>query len=168
MKQLGIIQFKDLTIEEIAKFEVRHAARAIVFDSENKIGILYVGLHNYYKLPGGGIEAGEDVVTALKRECLEEIGCNITVTSELGEIIEYRDEGALKQHSYYYLAKLVGEKGEPDFTEKEKARNFQIKWVDLDEAIRLIKGHETDNIFGNFIKTRDLMSLVEAKKILDV
>lgn len=52
MKLVKTIQFKDLRPEDIEKFKVRRAARAVVFDSNKNIGILYVGKHNYHKLPG--------------------------------------------------------------------------------------------------------------------
>ena len=76
MKLLKVIQPENLTVEEIKKFRPRTAVRAIVFDKDNKIGLLNVTKHGYYKLPGGGIKEGEDKITALKRECLEEIGCD--------------------------------------------------------------------------------------------
>ncbi len=40
---------------------------------------------------GRGIEEGEDNIEALKRECMEEIGCTITNVRELGVIEEYRN-----------------------------------------------------------------------------
>ena len=110
MKLIKTIQFKDLKIEDIDKFGIRRAARAIVFDNNKNIGILYVGKYNYHKLPGGGLEGDESIREALKRECLEEIGCNIETFGELGEIIEYRDKYSLKQCSYCYLANVIGKK----------------------------------------------------------
>ena len=89
MRLIKTIQFKDLKNEDIDKFEVRRAARAVVFDSDKNVGILYVGKYNYHKLPGGGLEGNEVIEEALKRECLEEIGCSIKMFGELGEIIEY-------------------------------------------------------------------------------
>lgn len=142
---------------------IRKAARAVVFDNENRIAILKVANHNYHKLPGGGVEEGEDLDEALKRESIEEIGCKISVVGEVGKIIEYRDEWDLKQESYCYLAKVIGEKGQPDFTEEEILGGFSILWVSLDEAIEILKKDEPDNYEGKFIKVRDVCFLEEAK-----
>jgi len=167
MKLTKTIQFKDLKPEEIEKFEIRRAARAVVFDQDKKIGILYVSKYNYHKLPGGGIETGEDIITALKRECLEEIGCNIETVSEIGEIIEYRDKWLFNQHSYCYLANLVGAKGSPDFTQKEKDNGFEIKWVSLEEAIKLLENDKPEGYEGGFIQIRDIAFLKGVSEYLD-
>lgn len=166
MKLLKTIQFKELKIEDIDKFEVRRAARAVVFDSNKNVGILYVGKYNYHKLPGGGLEGDESIDEALKRECLEEIGCNMETFAELGEIIEYRDKWLFKQHSYCYLANVVGEKGKPDFTQKEIDNGFIIKWVSLEDAIKLLENDKPEGYEGGFIQIRDSSFLREAANFL--
>lgn len=168
MRLIKIIQFKDLKTEDIDKFEVRRAARAVVFDSDKNVGILYVGKYNYHKLPGGGLEGNEVIEEALKRECLEEIGCSIKMFGELGEIIEYKDKWSLKQHSYCYLANVVGEKGNPDFTQKEIDNGFEIKWVSLEEAIELLENDKPEGYEGSFIQIRDGVFLKEAKNFLKI
>jgi len=145
MKTIKILNPENASEEEVARFRVREAARAVVYDKEGRIGILFVSKENYHKLPGGGIKTGESIVQALKRECLEEIGCNIEVIDEIGQTIEYRKMFGLKQISHVYLANLVGEKGSPSYTEKELANGFQIKWLALEEAINFL---ETDEPFG--------------------
>ncbi|MDD3940591.1 MAG: NUDIX domain-containing protein [Candidatus Pacebacteria bacterium] len=162
MKLIKIIQFKDLKPEDTEKFEIRKAARAVVFDNDKNIGILYVGKYDYHKLPGGGLEGDEGIEEALKRECLEEIGCNIETFGELGEIIEYRDKWLLKQHSYCYLANVVGEKGSLDFTQKEIDNGFEIKWFPLEEAIKLLENDKPEGYEGKFIQIRDSSFLKEA------
>jgi 8-oxo-dGTP pyrophosphatase MutT (NUDIX family) len=84
--------FSPYISESNEEIKIRKAARAVVFDNDNKITILKVANHNYYKLPGGGVEEGEDLAKALEREAMEEIGCKISVTGEIGKIIEHRDE----------------------------------------------------------------------------
>jgi len=165
MQLLKIINPENASEEEAAKFRIRESARAIVFDKDGNVGILNVSKQNYHKLPGGGIEAGEDIQMALKRECREELGCDIAIGAEIGQIIEYRKIFQLKQTNFIYLAKLVGEKGEPSFTPEEIADSFQIKWLPLEEAIRLLAADQPLNDEGRlYIVPRDkfLLKIVKS------
>ncbi|MFH1712177.1 MAG: NUDIX domain-containing protein [Patescibacteria group bacterium] len=150
--------------EDRSTLEPRKAARAILFDENNLIPVLFVSKHNYHKLPGGGIDEGEDQIQALKREAKEEAGCEIEITGEVGKIIEYRSEWNQLQTSYCYLGKVIS-KGEPDFTEKEIAKGFQLVWLTLDEAIDKIKNDQPAGYEGSFIQKRDIIFLKTAKEI---
>lgn len=147
-------------------FRERHAARAIVTDKDDRIALLHVEKYGYHKLPGGGIEDNEDTKQALERELLEEIGCRAEVTAELGKIIEYRDEWDQKQTSYCYLAKPIGEAGQPDFTEKELSEGFAIVWAEnIVDAISLLEQDTPEEYGGKFIRERDLAFLETAHVI---
>ena len=133
MNTLLTIREQDITpgapVTDSAGYRRREAARAVVFDSSGKVALLHVGLHGYHKLPGGGIDAGEDARAALARELSEEIGCKAEVTGEIGRIVEYRDQYKLEQISYCFIAAQIGEKGVPDFTDKELQEQFSIVWA---------------------------------------
>jgi len=163
MKLLKSIKHQELFPEEILgeikKYEKRQAARAIVFDVEEKIAILKVANKNYHKLPGGGVEEGENLQIALEREMLEEIGSKVLVTGEVGRILEYRDRWNLENESFCYLAKVDGEKGQPDFTEGEKENGFKLIWISVEEAIEKIKSDKPIDYEGKFIQVRDLCFL---------
>jgi ADP-ribose pyrophosphatase YjhB (NUDIX family) len=122
-----IINLENSAQEEFNNYRVRNTVRAVIFDNENSIALMNVSKDNFHKLPGGGINEGETKEEALKRECLEEAGVNIEIISELGLISEIKKTSETIQNSYCYTAKVVGEKGESDFTEKEKAKGFEIK-----------------------------------------
>lgn len=152
--------------KDSVNFRERHAARAIVSDNDGRIALLHVGQHHYHKLPGGGIEEGEDIEQALERELLEEIGCRVETTGELGEIIEHRDEWNQKQTSYCYLAKQIGETSPPDFTEKELGEGFAIVWAkNVTDAISLLEQDTPEEYGGKFIRERDLTFLKTARKV---
>ena len=143
--------------------ESREAARAVAFDEDNRMPVLFVGKHGYHKLPGGGIETGEDVMQALAREMKEETGCSIEVTGEIGTIVEYRTEWNIKQTSHCYLGKIVS-KGETAFDDGEKKNNFKLVWMTLDEAIEALEKDQPANYYdGGFIRERDLVFLKQAK-----
>jgi 8-oxo-dGTP pyrophosphatase MutT (NUDIX family) len=164
MTILRTINSENATEEEVVKYRTREAARAVVFDSEGKIGLLHVSKVHYHKLPGGGIDEGENIEQALRRECREELGCEIEIGEEIGQIIEYRKIFGLKQTSFVYMAKLVGEKGQPNFMEDELAEGFEIKWVGLDEALDLLRADKPLDKEGElYIVPRDI-TLLEAAK----
>lgn len=162
-----IINPEDVTSDEVNTYTVREASRAVVVDESGLVALLHVTKENYYKLPGGGIEEGEDEITALHRECREEIGCEIEVIGEVGSTIEYRKIFKLKQISYCYFAKVKGEKGEPDLDDGEIDAGFAQVWLPYDEALSALAQSTATTIEGNiYILPRDTLLLKEAQKYL--
>ena len=149
-------------------FKIRNAARAIVLNDKGKIALLKANTYNYHKLPGGGVEPGEDMELALQRELLEEIGCQADITSEVGEIIEYRDEWKMRQVSHCYLAKQVGEQKASAFTQSEIDEGFEAVWADdIETAIKLLGQDKPESYDGLFIQRRDIQLLKTAQQILN-
>ncbi len=170
MKFLKTIRDIDLGFESSIpdSYRERQAARAVVFDENNNVALLHTTQNNYHKLPGGGIEKGEDIKKALNREMLEEIGCKIKDIRELGIIEEYRNEDALHQISHCFVAKLDGTKGKPNFTQSEIEEGFHSVWLPLDEAIKTMDNEKIKEFRrGKFMVTRDLCFLNEAKKLIN-
>lgn len=167
MKQLKLINPENVSEEEIKNYDTREAARAVVIDKDGNIALLYVSKANYYKLPGGGIDEGEDKKSALLRECQEEIGCDVEVLSEIGSIIEYRKIQNLKQTSYCYLAKVKGDKGTPNFTESEIRAGFKQVWLSYNDSLNAMRDGQPPHTEGKeYIKPRDTTFLEEAKEFI--
>lgn len=145
-------------------YYVREAVRAVLSDTSGKIALLYAKQRDYYKLPGGGIDEGEDFYAALNRELMEEAGSKAEIIEELGQVVEWRDYRKMKQISYAFKASLVGEPGEPDFTQSEIDEGFEIKWVDnLDLAIDLVDAKTThEDLAVVFMCKRDVAILRSA------
>jgi len=160
MKIIKLINPGEVSKEEANNYRTRKAVRAVVMDNEGMIALLCVSKKNYYKLPGGGVEEGEDEISALQRECQEEIGCDVDIIKEIGSVVEYRKIFNLKQVSFCYLAKVKGEKREPDFTDKEKENGFQAMWLTYDEAVNaLLESKATDVEGRDYIVPRDVTFL---------
>ncbi len=147
---------------------LRKTALAVLFNNAGKIALLDVSNDKYHKLPGGGLEAGEDVITALRRECLEEVGSHIEITDEIGLTIEYKNEKGFLQISYCYIAQSVGGLVSPQYEDGELEDGFHLIWVDIDEAITLISQDSSATSSGKFICKRDLEILKEAKQVMRV
>jgi 8-oxo-dGTP diphosphatase len=146
-------------------FKIRNAARAIVLNDKGEVALLKANTYSYHKLPGGGVEWGEDMELALQRELLEEIGCRADITSEVGEIIEYRDKWKMKQVSHCYLAEKVGEQQTPTFTQSEIDEGFEVIWAnDVETAIKLLEKDKPENYDGLFIQRRDTQLLKAAQQ----
>lgn len=166
MKNLITINLENVPDEVATTFKTRTAARAVILDNEGNIAMLAVTRDGYHKLPGGGVDEGEDLATALARECLEEVGCEIEILAEIGTVLEVRKNFSLVQDSHAWLAKLNGAKGTPDFTESELSRGFEIRWMPLAEAKRYLNEERSDDYESQYIVIRDLTIIEEAERLI--
>lgn len=146
-------------------YYIRRAVRAVISDQDGRIALMHAKQRDYYKLPGGGVDEGEDLKDALDREILEETGSKAVVTGELGEVIEWRDFAKMKQISYAFKATLSDDLGSPNLTQSEIDEGFEVKWANnLDEAITLVDATTTHgHIEVVFMSKRDAAILRAAR-----
>ena len=164
MKTLAIINFENVSEDKLDDFGIRNAARAVIFDKDGKIALMHSVIHEFYKLPGGGLEEDEDKETSLRRECLEEAGVKVGKLIELGFVKEIKADNKMVQNSYCYITKMIGDKKSPNFTESEIAYGFEVMWVNLDEAYNLVVNEGYKNSLGRYVREREINILTEAKK----
>lgn len=165
MNCIKILKDEDFNLKSV-EFDnprIRYGARGIIINKDNKIAIFNKSNKNEYKLPGGGIDEGEEPKEAFKREALEETGCEIEIISSLGTIEEHKSLDNFKQISYIFVAQVVNDTHKLNLTQKEKDEGAKLLWVDKDEALKLItecfdnlKASKYENLYhSKFIVLRD-------------
>ncbi|MFC4355606.1 NUDIX domain-containing protein [Chryseomicrobium palamuruense] len=120
----------------------RTGVRAIMESGEELL--MMKSIRGDYKFPGGGMEAGEDERTALKREVLEETGyVDATIGELAGTVIQSHPDRVQKgawycQTSPYYYVSLPTQKQQPiALTEEEIDQGFHAVWIRPEEAIAI-------------------------------
>jgi len=165
MKNLLNSTDKDITgSNALSSAEPRIAVNAILFNEENKIALIYMGGFDIHTLPGGGVDPGEDLIDAIKREVREETGYQCEVLGELGMVSENRGEGDTTQKRYYYFASTIGEPGELQLTDFEISENISVQWYTLEQALQIISDSKPKAYKEKFIQRRDIAVLEEAIK----
>lgn len=84
----------------------------------------------YWLLPGGGVEFGENLKEALKREFLEEVGLRISVKNLLFINESIAPDGSRHGIQFTFLVKKTG--GKLSVTQDSRLRDAKLfNWADL-------------------------------------
>ena len=137
----------------------RKTSRAILINDESKYAVMYAKKFNLHSLPGGGIEEGEDELTTLTREVLEETGCTCDFIEQLGIITENRYHADYTAISYYYVVHTKTNNYEIHLTDAEIKNGTILKWCSFEEMMHLIKDIEHETNQRKFLQARDLAAL---------
>ena len=148
MRQLALLDQHQLGLREASDQPIsytRRAARAVLFNAAGQVAVMHFTAIGSYKLPGGGIDEGEDTIAALHREIREETGYEITDIKELGEVVEYRYYCGMHQVSYCYTATATQFVG-TQLTQKEQDAGMELQWFDtIPQAVAaIVSGHQVD------------------------
>lgn len=117
---------------------VRVSAKAVIVEDGRVLTVRMRGRDgDYYMFPGGGHQTGETLEDTLRRECIEEIGCDV----ELGRVLWVRDYKE-KNHDFAYLRPWFHQLeimfecrllGEPDMESTGDDGQFGVAWIPLAE-----------------------------------
>ena len=150
----------------------RYIARAIVFDEEENFYFVRAvrddkfGKATLIETSGGGVEAGEALDAAIKRELKEELGAEVEVICKIGVVSDYYNLIHRHNINNYYLCKAVsfGEKHlMPDEIEEFHLSTLKLSYED---AVREYEKRKESKL-GRLIANREMPVLKRAKEILD-
>lgn len=149
----------------------RKIVRAIVFDDQENYYFVRAkrgddfGKATLIETSGGGVEAGEDLETALKRELKEELGAEVEIMHKIGIVSDYYNLIHRHNINNYYLCKITSF-GEKHLTRDEiedfHLSTLRLSYRDAEEEYK--KCAETK--IGKLIAARELPVLRRAKVLL--
>ena len=150
----------------------RQIVRAIVFDEAGYFYFVRVlrnddfGKATLIETSGGGVEPGEDLHAAIRRELKEELGADTDVIAKIGTVSDYYN--LIRRHNInnYYLC-CVRSFGDKHMTQDEIER-FHLSTLRLrfEEAVAEYE-RCTDSRLGRLVKQRELPVLIRAKELMD-
>ena len=116
---------------------------------------------------GGGVEEGEELQDAVKRELKEELGVKVDVICKIGVVSDYYNLIHRHNINNYFLCK-VESFGEKELTEDE-INNFHLSTLKLsyEEVVREYD-YRSNTRLGKLIANRELPVLHRAKEIIDI
>lgn len=149
----------------------RNIARAIVYDEEGNFYFVRAerdddfGRATLIETSGGGVEAGEDLNDAIKRELKEELGAEVEVICKIGVVSDYYNLIHRRNINNYFLCKAVS------FGEKhlmpDEIEDFHLSTLKMtyDEAMAEYELRRESPI-GRLIANREMPVLKRAHEIL--
>ncbi len=149
----------------------RLIVRAIVVDPD---GLFYFvrakrddefGKATLIETSGGGVETGEDLIAALKRELREELGAEVEILGVIGTVSDYYNLIHRHNLNHYYLCRAFSF-GDRHLTREETDR-FHLSPLKLtfDDAVKEYEALSATRI-GFLIAARELPILRHAKEML--
>lgn len=149
----------------------REIVRAIVFDEEKNFYFVRIhrddsfGKATLIETSGGGVEKGENLEEAIKRELKEELGAEVEILREIGIVSDYYNLIHRHNMNHYFLCKVraFGEKNLMPY----EIRDFHMETLKLsyEEAIKEYEKCSNTKL-GRLIAQREVPVLEEAERML--
>ncbi|HEL9645587.1 TPA: NUDIX hydrolase [Streptococcus suis] len=115
----------------------RYGVYAVISNPEKTQIILVQAPNGAWFLPGGEIEEGENHLTALERELIEELGFTATIGRYYGQADEYFYSS--HRDTYYYNPAYIYQVLEYQEVAKPLEDFNNLAWFSVDEAIDKLK-----------------------------
>ena len=136
--------------EKFRNLPLRSGVGIVLLNKDNKIFVAkrIDNPENFWQMPQGGVDQGEDFLSAAYRELEEETSIKkVEIIEELDGFITYylpdRLLGIIWKGKYkgqkqkWFLMRYLGEDGEINIKTK-KPEFLDWKWVDLDEITKIV------------------------------
>ena len=149
----------------------RQIVRAIVVDDAGQYYFVRVrrddlfGKATLIETSGGGVEAGEDLQTAIRRELQEELGAEVEVLCKLGVVSDYYNLIHRHNINHYFLCRVISF-GQTNMTQDE-VEQFHLSTIKLsyEEALAEYASCAVTPL-GKLLAAREVPVLRRAAEVL--
>jgi ADP-ribose pyrophosphatase YjhB (NUDIX family) len=126
--------FPEPQYKKPSTFTPRTTVKAIVRNDKGQIGLVTNDTHKLFLLPGGGAEVA-DLEGEVRRECREELRCDMQHVAILGSAREFRYRDAQEYHTTCFVGDALDIADTEDSrTENEMLHNLHPVWLPVEEA----------------------------------
>ena len=131
----------DYNLKEEDMTELVKRVKLLIINSNNEILLGYS--HNEYQCPGGHVEEGEDLMTTINRELIEETGMELNINDaepfacSLGYYKDWPEVGKNRKIEIYYYEIKTDEKpnlSNTNYTKSELGGGFELRYVPLEKV----------------------------------
>lgn len=151
----------NLTPNDVAHLTPRVGVRAVLKHGEQFV-IIYYRNWDLYTLPGGGVEAGESLETALHRELLEETGYQVQIVEKTLTLTEYYKDSVWEHH--IYLCETTSLPKSLALTELEREAGHEVHYVTYDDLLTVFSNHESPRENAANIYHREFLGVIHSLK----
>lgn len=149
---MEIILKNDYNLVDEDVNEVVRRVKLLIRNSKDEVLLGYS--HNAYQFPGGHVEDGEDLIEALNREILEEVGVNLNIdvlepfAERIAYYKDYPEVGINRKNEIYYYeykADILPNLDNTNYTADEKLGNFELRYIPVENIIEEISNNRDED-----------------------
>ena len=149
----------------------RRIARAIVFDEAGYYYFSHLewdddfGRASLIETSGGGVEEGESLSSAIRRELKEELGADVRIIGRIGLVSDYYNLIHRHNLNHYFLCEALSF-GKNELTRDESERfHLTTRKLRFEEAVREYEKQQ-DSRLGRLVARRELPILRRAEEMI--
>ena len=159
--------------KDLHNLPLRSGVGIVVLNKENKVFVAkrIDNPKNFWQMPQGGVDEGEDYITAMKRELLEETSIqNIEIIKEIDKIYQYELPENLVgiiwkgkyrgQKQKWFITRFLGEEKEINLNTKH-AEFIDWKWIEPKFLPEVIVNFKKDLYLNDNVDTKEWDKAIE-------
>lgn len=133
---------KDIPYQQLRSFKARPTVKIIIENDKGEIACVSNKMNDFIQLPGGGIEKGESLREAARREAKEEAGSLIKNLHLAYYLEDFRFRNKKKYKNFCFTSLLKEDLGRLFLTDKEKKQGMRLHWIHKNKLLDIFSAQK--------------------------